>query len=89
MLVPAMDAADVAQIDRRAVCRLGEHGGVDVGERSKFARLLERELATFGVHGPGGQRRVAALQDASDCSWNDPEARPGGSANSAPRSVPR
>ena len=75
MLVSAMDAADVAEIDRRAVCRLREDGRVDVGERPKFARLLEGQLTSFGVHGPGGQRGVAALQDSSDRGRNDPERR--------------
>ena len=64
MLVSAMDAADVAEIDRRAVGGLCENGSVDVGERPKFARLLERQLAPFGVHGPGGHGGVATLQDA-------------------------
>ena len=75
MLVPAMDAADVAKIERRAVCRLREDGRVDVGERPEFARLLEGQLAAFGVHGAGRQGGVAALQDFPDCRRNDPECR--------------
>ena len=68
-----MDASNVTKIDRRSVCRLCEHRRVDVGERPKFARLLERQLAPFRVHGSGGQGRVAALQDCSDRCWNDAE----------------
>src|SRR5262245_66407753 len=73
MLVPAMDAADVTQMDRRTVCCLREDGGVDVGQRAKFTRLLEGQLPSFGVDRPGRHGRVAALQDFSDCRGNDPE----------------
>src|SRR5262249_56520605 len=73
MLVTAMYGSDITEIDRRAVCGLGEDGPVDVGERPEFARLLEGQLASFCVHGPGGHRCVAALQDAADCRRNDSE----------------
>src|SRR4030095_4308368 len=73
MLVTTMHASDIAEIDRRTVCRLCEHDLVDVGERPEFTRLLEGQLASFGIDGPRGHRGVATLQDYPDCGWNDPE----------------
>src|SRR5262245_17095590 len=73
MLIAAMNTADVTEVDGCAVGGLCEDGPVDVGEGSKFARLLEGQLASFGVHGPGRQRRVATLQDEPDSRGNDSE----------------
>ncbi len=71
MLVAAMDATDVAKIERRASCRLHEDGRIDVGERPEFPRLLERQLAAFGVYRAGRQRGVAALEDFPDRGRDD------------------
>src|SRR5262249_55672002 len=49
VLVAAMDAAEIAEVERRAVRRLREQGGVDVRERANLPRLLEREIASAGI----------------------------------------
>src|SRR5262249_55402884 len=63
MLVATTRRGEVAQIERRSICRLRENDIVDVVQSPELPRLLEFQITTAGAERPRRESRVAVLQD--------------------------